>query len=225
MPNFGQQTGEVFIRNFDQGVVETMNGTVRIIDGQKNYFIDVPACTPPAVPMIFLNPEQVFESKIYPSFVMARTGVYPALQRWHSVGQLEYIVGLVSGGTSEVSGRDGSVISGYNQIETKVQTLPFDLMYDLSCYARYEREAIPMLKHLLRVWQPYSKINVVDTLGQTRVYSVYNENDVADIGEIVDVADRMKGYSVSIRIEGELDINDPWVRATVLEQVTQTGVL
>mgnify|MGYP001254170055 CR=1 FL=1 len=62
MPLFGQQTGEVFIRNYDQGIVETMNGTVRIIDNQKNYFIDIPACTPVAVPVIFLNPEQVFEA-------------------------------------------------------------------------------------------------------------------------------------------------------------------
>ena len=215
-PVFGQKTGEVFIRNYDQGVVETMNGYVATLGGKRNYYIDIPACNPVQVPVIFLNPEQFYEDKIYPSIVMARTGAFPALQRWHSVGLREYVVGDAVSGVSTITNPDGSSVSGFDAVEIKAQAMPFDLMYDITCYARYEREAIPMLKHLLRVWQPYSKIKLIDSLGQNRIYNVYNESDVSDLSEIVDVADRVKSYMISIRIEGELDLNDPYVRATVL---------
>lgn len=213
------KTGSVFLRNFDQGVVETMNGEVRLIAGQRNYFIDIPACTPVAVPVIFLNPEQVFEDKIYPSFTMSRSGAFPALQRWHSVGQLEYIADAVSG-YSVVGG-----VTGPDFVEIKAQAIPFDITYDIACYARYEREAVPMIKHLLRVWQPYSKLRLVDSLGQNRVYSVYNENDVSDLAEVTSVAERVRGYLVSIRVEGELDINDPYTLETLISSQQNVGVL
>lgn len=80
-----------------------------------------------------------------------------------------------------------------------------------------------MVKHLLRVWQPYSKIRLIDSLGEQRTYDVFNEGDVLDIGEIVDVADRVKAYTISVRVEGELDINDPWIRATVAQTTVNTG--
>jgi hypothetical protein len=224
-PVISPRTGEVFLRNYDQGVVETMAGYVATLGGNRNYYIDIPACNPAQVPVIFLNPEQVYEDKIYPSFVMARTGAFPALQRWHSVGQMEYVFGDSVSGVSTITLPDGSSVSGFDQLEMKAQAMPFDLTYDLTCYARYEREAVPMLKHLLRVWQPYSKIKLIDSLGQNRIYNVYNEGDVADLSEIVDVADRVKAYMISIRIEGELDLSDPYVRSTVLQTQQNLGVL
>lgn len=220
-----QRTGEVFIRNFDQGVVETLGGTVQIVPvntslgKREGYWVDIPGVEPMTVPIIFGNPEQIYERKIYPSFCVVREPPEPALMRWHSLGQLEYVAG-VSGTEYSMtkptnSGRGHDTISGYEQLETKPQAWPFDIVYDISCYARYEHEAIPMLKRILRVFQPYSKIRVIDSLGQERWYTVFMESGVQDIGEIVDVSDRLKAYTVTIRVEGELDLNDPTISDTV----------
>lgn len=213
---YKKPTGDVFIRNFDQGMVETLGGTVRTLADtnigmglRKGYWIDVPACAPIEVPIIFNNPEQIYESKIYPSFLITRTSIEPATQRWHSVGQLEYIAG-VSGTEEVIRG-----VSGFSKNETKVQAWPVDIFYDVSCFARYEHEAIPMVKTILRVFKPYSRIKLLDSLGQERWYSAFAESGVQDIGELADVADRLKAYTISVRVEAELDLNDPQVSSTV----------
>ena len=217
--DLSKPTGSVFIRNFDHGIVEWLGGTVVDMDAnnpqnkRRGYAVNVPAAVPPLVPIIFNSPEQIYEGKIYPSFHISRDSIEPALQRWHSVKQLEYAAGV--SGFEEVIGG----VSGFSKIETKVQAWPFDLFYTISCYARYEHEAIPMLKTILRVFKPYSMINVIDTLGQVRTYTTFAESGVQDIGEFADVADRLKAYSVAVRVEGELDLDDPVIRDTV-SQVT-----
>jgi len=133
----------------------------------------------------------------------------PALNRWLSVKSVEYSSGV--SGTDEVI--DG--VSGFSRIEQKEQAWPFDIYYTISCYARYEHEAIPMMKRLLKTFRPYSKIDLTDSLGDNRSYTVFAETGVQDIGEFVDVADRLKAYTIDIRIEGELDVNDPVVRDSI----------
>lgn len=218
-PFYSPKTGEVFVRNFDQGVVETFGGTVQTVDGRRGYFISVVGATPMNVPIIFNNPEQVYENKIYPSFLVARDSIEPALQRWHSVKQFEYMAGV--SGSEEVIGN----VSGFSEVERKQQAWPFDLFYTLTAYARYEHEAIPMMKKILRMCQPYSKVKLIDSLGDERSYSCYAESGIQDISEYVDVSDRLKAYVVSVRIEGELDLNDPVVQSTVGSIVNNLNVL
>ena len=225
MPLDTQPTGLVFIRNFDQGVIETLGAVVRedvlpsINLKRFGYWIDEIFTAPTAVPLIFNNPEQIFEKKIYPTYLVTRTSITPDLARWHSVKQLEYIAGV--SGTESVSGG----VSGFDQVEVKAQAWPFSIFYTVSCYARYEHEAIPMLKRLLKVYRPYSKMTLIDSLNQIRNYTVFAESGVQDIGEYLDTSDRLKAYSVDLRVEGELDLNDPVIRSTVGAVINNVGKL
>ena len=219
-------TGSVFVRNFDQGVVEALGAVVRTdvlvsvgMRQRHGYWIDETFTSPTPVPVIFNNPEQIYEKKIYPSFLITRNSMEPAMVRWLSVKSIEYTSGV--SGTDEVV--DG--VSGFSSIEQKEQAWPFDIYYTVSCYARYEHEAIPMMKRLLKTYRPYSKINLIDSLGGSRSYTVFAETGVQDIGEFVDVADRLKAYSIDIRVEAELDVNDPVVRDTLGSLVNNLGTL
>jgi len=219
-------TGNVFIRNFDQGVIEEMGAVIRvdtIPDGtgrlRNGYWIDEVFTAPTAVPVIFNNPEDVFEKKIYPSYLVTRNTPFEAAnQRWHSVKSIEYLAG-VPGTEETVSGAPGMgsfpAVSGYGQVEVKQQAWPVDIYYGVACYARYEHEAIPMLRRILKTFSPYSKIKVFDSLGEARSYTVFAESGAQDIGEFVDIADRLKAYSMDIRVEAELDVQEPVVRDTV----------
>ena len=213
--NISPKTGQVFVRNFDQGVVETLGGSVQSLpDGsikgnRRGYYITIPTSSPMLVPIIFNNPEQIYESKIYPSFLVARESIEPALNRWQSVKQLEYMAG-VSGTEEVISG-----VSGFAQLESKVQAWPFDMFYTISCFAKNEHESMPMLKTILRVFKTYSRINLIDSLGDSRSYTAFAESGVQDISEYSDVADRVKAYAVSIRVEAELDLDDPVISSTV----------
>lgn len=222
---YSPKTGDVFVRNYDQGVVERLGGTVQTITNhptmgtRRGYWVDITAANPITVPIIFSNPEQVYEKKILPSFIVSRDSIEPALQRWHSVKQLEYIQG-VSGTEEVIAG-----VSGYGQVESKVQAYPYDLFYTIFAYARYEHEAVPMLKQILRQFPPYSRIKLIDSLGTERRYTVFAESGVQDIGEYVDIADRTKAFSYSFRVEGELDLIDPMVRSTLAGIDNSVGIL
>lgn len=229
MPEHGARTGDVFIRNFDQGVIETLGGYIGVPDTEeliamlggekKTYFIDIPEAVPSKVPVVFGNPEAVLQKKIYPSFLVLRDDPVPAMSRWHSIGSQKYRVPSV-GAVVEVIGG----VSGYSEYETAPQDQPYDLTYQIQVMARYEHQSIPMLKKVLRTYPPYSKINLIDSLGQARSYTVFQES-LNDISELIDVADRMKGWSVTIRVEGELTLNDISTSPSVIGIAVSGNVL
>lgn len=207
-------TGSVFIRAYDEGMFETLGAVVRTENQttlgreRRGYWIDEVFTAPVQVPVIFNNPEQIYEFKIYPSYFIRRNDIQPALARWHSVKSFEYVSGV--SGFESIDG-----VSGFSAVEIKPQAWPHDIFYTVACYARYEHEAIPMIKRILKTFPPYSKVFVRDSLGDVRSYTVFNESGIQDISDFVDVADRLKAYSIDIRIEGELDLVDPITLPTV----------
>lgn len=217
---FDVQTGQVFVRNFDQGVVETLGGYVDTAQGgsKRTYFIDIPAADPMKVPVIWNKPRQAMEAKILPSILITRLDVRPNLTRWHSIAATQYRIGV--GPLEATTLPNGDTVSGYAEYEQLVQAFPFDLIYSIQVQAFYEHEAIPMVKKILSVYKPYSKINLIDSLSSERTYSVFQENGFSDVSEILDVHDRMKAYSIEIRVEGELDLSDPEINSSALEIIT-----
>lgn len=224
---FTKKTGEVFIRNYDQGIIETMGGYIEVptsklmiemIGGVKrNYFIDIPEIEygeqSKKVPVIFGNPQAIRSRKIYPSFLIVRQDPVPAMNRWHSIGMAEYRVPVNTSNPEWAYG-----VSGYSEMEQKVQDMPFDIVYNINVMALLESQAMAMLRKVMTVYKPYSKINVIDSLGATRTYTAYNES-VNDISELNDVADRMEGYSISVRVECELTLSVPLVSKTMKTEV------
>lgn len=246
---FDIKTGLVFIRNFDQGLIETLGGYIGLMDTngnivnldssltlrssnicdisscKKNYFIDVPLVSPKQVPVIFNNPFPTFESKVLPSFLITRGDAVPALERWHSVGAIQYRIPSDDAKVINVHLANGDIVSGYDEYESLPQAFPFDIPYTITASARYEREAIPMLKKILSVYKPCSRILVKDSLCSLRSYTVWNENGFSDISEITNINDRTKAYSVEIRIEGELDLSDPEINRSALEIIQNSDRL
>lgn len=213
---FDIKTGQIFIRNYDQGIIETMGGFVDCSPNgdKKNYYINITGLSSPKVPVIFSNPFQQMEKKILPCFMIQRSDMRPAMGRWHSVGEKQYRIGVGDIATVNISSNRS--VSGYEDYETLVQAMPFDIEYTINCLSRYEHEAIFMIKKVLSVYKPYSRIIVKDSLNEIRTYTVFNESSVQDISEIVDIHDRTKAYSVTVRVEGELDLSDPETNMSVL---------
>lgn len=244
---FDIKTGTVFLRNYDQGVIETLGGYIGLMnpdgepvslvgttlvsssgqacsagDCKRNYFIDVPQARPLKVPVIFNKPIPTFQGKFLPSILITRLDATPAMERWHSVCAMQYRVGV--GDPVSVTLANGDIVSGYEQYEQLPQAMPFDIPYSITVAARYEREAIAMLKKILSVYKPCSRILIKDSLCAQRSYTVWNEGGFSDISEINDITDRTKAYTVEIRIEGELDLSDPEINNTALEIIQRTAI-
>lgn len=105
-------------------------------------------------------------------------------------------------------------------MEILPQAIPYDIMYQISVRARFRgapgnrNQVNALFGHVMRVFPPYSKIDVVDSIGDLRGYEAFNEG-ISNIDVIAEVQDRTLGMALTIRVEGELDLKDPQTVPTV----------
>lgn len=218
IPLHSSQTGDVWISDFDLGVMNTFGASPDTASpiptnnasgltgsgGDRCFKVVIPGVSSPdgKVPVYFQDPEAAYRYKTYPCVVVEREDHSLALHRWMSVGQMEYRAGV--GGQVVIGG-----VSGYTQYIHKPQAMPYDFIYTITAYDRYERPAQTILKKILQSFPPVGKLFVKDSLGLQRSYEVYHEGGISPRHEIVDPATRFRGYSITIRVEGELDLMSP----------------
>jgi hypothetical protein len=236
--------GYVSLRNFDEGVVITLGAEVR--DG-KDYHIPIdkvsPVAAPPGqagVPITFAFPDDKYEHWRLPCIVVRRDDIAPAMNRWHpgmttwrgpARGALPVIATL---GT----GPDAPTVAGYNKYEIQQQAAPFDITYTISIMARHrgqgdrkpigedvtgnanpKTQANQLLDYVMRIYQPYCAVFVRDSLGDFRTYEAFMEA-VSHLDQVAEVTDRVIGFALTLRVEAELDLNDPIVRSAVTAPLT-----
>lgn len=242
------RTGFVNLRSFDEGVVETLGA--RIDPETDNYFLrleeaetvgfDPAVSSPfnrgpvdprpglPAIPVTFAFPEEVFEKYSIPLVLVRRDDIAPALQRWHP-GALQYRT--PGRGALQVQNNETAPpLVGFDRVEQVDQAAPFDLSYTINIVARnrgapgVRNQANRVLDHVLRIYQPYCRVLVKDSIGDARSYEAFMEG-ISHLDEVAEVTDRVIGFAVTLRIEGELDINDPVIRKTVTSASRSVGGL
>jgi hypothetical protein len=102
--------------------------------------------------------------------------------------------------------------------EEQQQAVPFDLTYTLQVEARYHahllNQANSLLKYILRVYTPYCRVLVLDSLKDVRSYDAFMEG-VSNLDEALDVSERKFGFAVTLRVKAELDLADPEVHRAV----------
>lgn len=206
-------TGTIFIRNYDEGIFSTLGATVMNTPNGPQYQMTVLGATNNQVPCYFGKPEQHFQKRVFPMVVVDRE-MTPNLARWMGIGQLQYRAGL--GTPIFVGGVSGlPSVSGYGQYQELFQAFPYDMTYTISCWDRYETPVQLILQKVLKVFPPTSTLNVLDSLGLPRTYEAFNEGGPTELHEALDAVTRIRGYAITVRVLGELDLIDPIVAAAV----------
>lgn len=220
------RTGIVTVRDFDQGVVETLGAVV--VDGR--YFIlglsDLdPPPGMPGVPVVFSHPEEVLQTQRIPLIEVRRDDINPAMQRWHP-GMGTYRTPARSA-LPVASPLVGDTRTFWNRVEQAQQATPFDILYTINIQARqrqYMAAANHILAYVLKIYQPYSAVYVQDSVGDRRSYEAFLEA-VAPLDNVPEVGERMIGFALSLRVEAELDINDSTTHSAVTKAVQTTLTL
>lgn len=210
------RTGVVTLRDFDQGVVETLGAVV--VKG--HYFIlglsdlDSPPGTP-GIPVVFSHPEEVLQTHRIPVIEVRRDDINPAMQRWHP-GMGTYRAPSL-GAMAIGSPFAGDTRTSWNRFDAAQQSTPFDILYTINIQARqrqYMAAANKLLAYVLGIYQPYSAVYVKDSVGDRRSYEAFLEA-VAPLDNVPEVSERVIGFALSLRVEAELDINEPTTHTTV----------
>lgn len=226
------RTGDVWIEDFDRGMLETIGG---IIMG-NDYFVPVEGVNygyfpddyretdlrnepMPGVIVIFATPDDRVQAFTLPCVVVRRESVDPAEQRWPS-HNLKYQAPAPGAAPVTVQ-YGGRTIQGWSSYEEQVGAWPYDITYMISVLAQGRnctREAQRMLRHIMRIFPPKAGngVFVKDTLGAERSYETFSEGPV-DLKEALDIVDRQAGFSMNIRVQAELDLNDPYFTTSVTD--------
>jgi hypothetical protein len=219
---FDQKTGIVWLDDFDHGVVTTLGAVINTA-GDTYVIKNMDGVEPPpefeGVPVYFAFSDDTIDKKIMPSFVIRRDSMSPALSRLQ-MGIFEYRIPSVNSKPVDITNpRTGDLIaSGFDEYELKDQAIPYDLLYTIQIRARFRNNlhvaAQKMLRYAMRIYQPYTSVTIKDSLGDYRTYDAFMESpSMVDIKSTV--ADRETNFNMSLRVEAELDINDPVVRKSL----------
>jgi len=206
--------GTVFIEDFDIGLVTTFGSVLKtiVLDDEEvqDYAVQIPGVHGPdeydgLIPVIFQEPEDVYQTGFIPHVAISRSAITPAMQRWHPVGKAYQVAAKVA---QQVTAQNGEVGPSLNEL--KGYALPFDITYDMHLRARLRQQANLMLKYMGRFIWAYGNIYFTDNEGNERGYTAYMES-IDNLDELVEFSDRTLGFTMSVRIEGELDFSDPFV--------------
>jgi hypothetical protein len=230
MPVVQERLGTVDLRSFDRGVVETLGGVVSVINNCPNYYVAVEGVDPaahdpvlPGVPITFAFPEDVFEKYRQPVVVVRRDDISPAMNRWHPT-TIEWRA-PTSGAPVQATSVGLTTVTGPSKVDEKQQAVPFDISYTITILARHrgaigQRNQVNLiLRHVLKRYPPYAVLGVLDSLDCLRTYDIFMDG-VSHLDEVPDVTERVLGFAVTLRVEGELDLNDPTTFNTVTNPLT-----
>jgi len=214
------RTGIVTIRDFDQGVVETLGAKVI---GDRYFITELsdldPAPGQPGVPVVFSHPEEVLQTHRLPVIEVRRDDINAAMHRWHPGMGTYRVPGF--GTRPAGSPYAGDTRMGWDHYEEAQQACPYDILYTINIQARqraYMAAANKVLAYVLRIYQPYSAVGVIDSVGDRRSYEAYLEG-IAPLDNVPEVAERMIGFALSLRVEAELDINEPTLHKSVTKSL------
>ena len=211
------RTGDVQLTDYNQGVVETMGG---FVDSKGETYVLPPidgVSAPPefeGVPIYFSFPDETIDFKILPSYIVRLNSISPAMSRWH-LGNMQYRVASSDAKfVTVVHPITGVTIrTGFSSHEMKDQAVPFDLGYTIQIRARYRNnlrvDALRMLHYAMKKYQPYTALRVKDSRGEYRTYDAFMESPSPQDTKS-DVTNREVNFNLSLRVEGELDLNDPY---------------
>lgn len=225
MTRLNGRTGEVFLEDFDIGIVESVGAELIEIelDGElaPEYAIRFDGVTGPIenppgysgmTPVVFQEPEDVFQGGYLPHLVISRSDITPDLIRWFPGGHEYRIPASVA--EMVTSPTTGAV--GPTMVEMKQWTLPFNLQYDLHLRGKRRFDVDRMFRQVVKRLGgfPYGQVFVKDSEGDIRGYHAFLET-ASKLDEVVEIGDRTLGHTLSVRVEAELDFTDPYLVKTV----------
>ncbi len=234
--NGEMRPGRVFLRDFDQGLVETMGACIipsaPIPDNQR-YWLNVDGVDPPpgkpGIVVTFSFPEAEFKSMVLPLILIRRDDISPANERWQSrhityrtpaKGANKITLGSQAPGQTALEG-----LSGFDRMEQGFQAIPYDITYTVSIMSHYrgaigQRGAVQTIfEYLLTLYTPYSVTTVIDDEGDPRGYYTFMEA-TSVLDEHPTVGERIIGFGVTLRVEAELDHTTPEIVRTVTQPLT-----
>lgn len=218
-----EPNGEVSIEDFDIGIIETLGAVdparFPLVIFKGLYQWKIPNVAPPpgqeGIIVVHGNPEDVFVKYRVPTIAVTRDDFDVEFSRYHP-GTIEYRA--PARGTQEVTVEGAK---GYRRYEEKQAAVPHVITYSFTAMARHQSEASSMIMAMKRIYQPNTAVRVKDSVGDYRWYTA-ETGGAGNLSELLDVASRSGGHSLSVTVHGELDLFEPTKHTAVTQRPVVT---
>lgn len=221
---FGIEPGQVFIEDFDLGVVRTLGAFVdpRAPVEEASFILPVKGLKEDAqridgmdvdvVPVTFANSEAYINIWKLPGIFIHRDVIEPDLTRYSQ--ELEDFrrpapnAAIVDGAVALVDPL------GPNAVMSRVRAEAYNLTYTIDMIARYQTDANALLRAVLPRYKQQKAVIVQDSKGDYNEYTAFLES-VDQLNEVLGVTLKHHGWSLTIRVIAELDLAENDIRPTV----------
>lgn len=213
-------------RHFDEGVFRKIASElveVDLSDRRLSYYcvriagVDGPDRFGGMCPVIYRNPQELVADYMVPCFCVVPSAPEPDSARM--MGVMDGVRVPAAGAQARtITKMDGSTVSGFTAYEDFGISFPFNMTYEVECRAKKRGQDVLMFMHLLRKFPLNRGYVLVQHERDVRSYTVFLEG-TSDLTEVADVVNRTPGKSVSVRVEGELDIVSSVVSPSVFAGV------
>jgi hypothetical protein len=204
---FGPKIGDLTLQDWDEAIARGLGAQY---DQEKNqWFLQldweiipddgVHTAIDKAL-VIFKKSEPTNVNMALPEITIIRDNVVPATNR-----ELTPVVQyrLPAPGAVRISA--GGQL-GWSAYETKDKAEPYDISYTIECWARYRVVAQQLLQIVMAKFPIRGKVVVTDSENNNGTYAVYQMGS-AELTQISSMVDRVAGFSLSIKCEGELTLD------------------
>ncbi|MGD9725615.1 MAG: hypothetical protein AB7L09_03345 [Nitrospira sp.] len=205
---FGTRTGHVDFYDFDEAMAIALGGQEDPIKNQwflplTGIYVKLDGRQEPIdrALVVYKRPEPTQISATVPMIAIIRDSTTPAEERLQSP-TVSYR--LPCEGAKQVS---AGGVTGWTSYEQKDFEQPYDLFYTIECWARFRTVAQILLQIMMKRFPMRGQtVVVVDGINNPRTYAVYQQN-VTDLTDVSSMVERIPGYSLSVRVEGELTLD------------------
>lgn len=159
--------------------------------------------------IMFKKPEPTHMEFDLPLIAISRDDLSPATDRIYPITEQYRIP---AEGATRISAC-GNL--GWSHYESRPQSEPYDFTYTYECWAR-DRTVAQMIFQILMARLPplRGSMIVVDSIDCRRVYS-FTQESTSDLTEVSSLVDRVPGFSVTIRVKGDLTFREPIISTAV----------
>lgn len=220
---FGSVPGKVFIDDFDLGVVRTLGAFLddRAPVEEPSFILPVKGLKKDeqrqtyleqdVVPVTFGHPEAFMSIWKLPGVFIRREGIEPDLTRYTQ--ELEAFR-IPAPNTKMVNGVVMNIDpEGPAELMQRQRAEAYNFVYVIDMIARYRTDANALLQTILPRYKQHHAILVKDDVGDFNEYTAFLDS-IDDLQNVLGVTMKEVGYSLNIRVVGELDLFDNVVRPT-----------
>lgn len=207
--------GKLSLRDYDAGAIRTLDGEILSydVDGvtRQAWALSVSGVfglehLDGAIPVLFQNPEDVFQEYTVPCVVIKRSSLRPAFDRHPWVG----VVAAKAAGDAVTVEVGDSTVQGTTKSKFQPRPDPYDISYDVEIKGRLQADTLRMLSYAQRRYRaPWFRYKVIDSKGDIRYYDA-GEISISQTSELAGLADRVISWTISFVVRAELDLYEDY---------------